>query len=267
MDMGNGQGEQPPPFNLRGWLSDVYFPALIDGALGQLGKRLGPRAKLDDPILGRAVGLGPIESHLGRCADWLRSLGARYERGQFTTGVDRDVTEGTLLVTQGGRARELPVAVVAERRRSREVEVRIYYAASAIGAERTLRAELSAREPSLTLPALVGEHMAALQRGDVNAALACFEENGVARDANGVAYGKANGTLATFHEKRGGWHTVLSGYADDGRTCVLEHTLVRVAGKDVMPEPALMAYERGDSGLFRALRVYDEPERGKNDGK
>jgi hypothetical protein len=254
--MGNGQGEQPPPTSLRGWLSDVYFPALLDGALEPLAHRLGARATLDDPILGRAVGLAPIEAHLAKCAEWLRGLGARYERGQFTTGVDRDVTEGTLLLDK----RELPVAVVAERRRSREALVRIYYAARALGAERKLRAELSTEEAALVLPTLVGEHVAALRRGDVNAALACFEENAVARDASGAAYGKANGTLAQLHEKRinGGWQAVLSGYADDGRTCALEHTLVRVAGKDVTPEAALLVYERGDSGLFRALRVYDD---------
>jgi hypothetical protein len=258
--MGNGQGEQPPPSSLRGWLSDVYVPAILDGALLPLAQRLGARATVDDPILGRAAGLAAIEAHLAKSAKWLQELGARYERGQFTTGVDRDVTEGALTVTKDGRSFEVPIAVVVERRRSREVEVRIYYPPHLVGAKRTLRAELAAHDPSVILPTLVGEHVEALRRGDVEAALACFEEHGVARDAHGGAYGKANGTLARFHARRatGGWLAQLGGYADDGRSCAVEHTVVRIAGKDVTPEAGLFVYERGDSGLFRALRVYDD---------
>jgi hypothetical protein len=245
--------------SLRGWLSDVYVPALIEGSLEPLLQRLGARATIEDPILGRAVGLASIEAHLAKCAAWLKSLDAKYERGQFTTGVDRDVTEGLLTATTNRRSFEVPIAVVAERRRSREVEVRVYYSAHALGAV-AQRAALTAQESSVVLPALVAEHQAALRRGDVQAALACFEEKSVARDAGGAAFGKTEGTLGALHERlaMGGWEAQLGGYADDGRTCALEHTLVRVGGKDVAPQAALMVYERGDSGLFRALRMYDD---------
>jgi hypothetical protein len=260
--MGNGQGEQHPGANLRGWLSDVYFPALIEGTLGPLAQRLGARATVDDPILGRAAGLSEIESHLAKTAAWLRGSSASYERGQFTTGVDRDVTEGLLTMTKDGRTFDVPVAVVAERHRSRAVEVRIYHATQPLGAKAVCR-PLAPPETVPVAPAVIAEHQDALRRADITAALACFEEQGTARDGIGSAFGKADGALARFHETicGGGWTAILGGYADDGRTVALENTLARFAGHDVPAQANLMVYERGDSGLVRALRMYGDVTR------
>jgi hypothetical protein len=47
--------------------------------------------------------------------------------------------------------------------------------------------------------------------------------------------------------------------ADDGRTCALEYSVERARGERVVTEPGLFVYERGESGLLRALRVYEEP--------
>ena len=113
MEMFGDQADRPPS-GLRGWLSDLYFPALLDGAPGPLAERLGPRSTLDDPRLGRAAGLTDIKAQLDKSAAWLAAASARYERGQFTTGVDSDVTEGVLTITAAGKEIEVPVAVVAE---------------------------------------------------------------------------------------------------------------------------------------------------------
>ena len=48
--------------------------------------------------------------------------------------------------------------------------------------------------------------------------------------------------------------------ADDGRTCALEYTVVRVHGKPVPPQAGLAVYERGESGLLHAVRVYEDVE-------
>src|SRR5690242_15879161 len=116
-----GNGNEPdrgPPTSLRGWLSDVYFPAILDSALGPLSIRLGPRATVDDPMFGRTTGLPALDAHLKQVSEWLSKSGAVYTRGLFTTGIDRDVTEGRLAMKIDGAAVDLPVAVVAERRRS-----------------------------------------------------------------------------------------------------------------------------------------------------
>jgi hypothetical protein len=46
--------------------------------------------------------------------------------------------------------------------------------------------------------------------------------------------------------------------ADDGSSCALEYTVVRVHGKDVAPQAGLAVYERGESGLLRSVRVYQD---------
>jgi hypothetical protein len=45
------QPDRGPPTSLRGWLSDVYLPVLLDeaeGSLAALTLRLGERAAVDD---------------------------------------------------------------------------------------------------------------------------------------------------------------------------------------------------------------------------
>src|SRR5215472_14194684 len=123
----HGSG-RPPPSGLRGWLSDVYFPAIVGGELDPLALRLGPRATLDDPLFGRSTGMAEIKAHLQKASGWFREHEASYERLGLVVGVDRDVAEGTLSIRIEGRSLLLPVAVVAERRRSREVELRLYHA-------------------------------------------------------------------------------------------------------------------------------------------
>jgi hypothetical protein len=252
--MTEDEGDRSETSSLKGWLSDVYFPALLEGQLGQLALRLGARATIDEPELGRAQGLAAVQAHLAMRADWLQKAGATYERGQFTTGVDRDVTEGTLTVKRDGATSELPVAVVAERRRSREVELRVYHPGKK-GRERLLPVA-----PSISLGAPVGDFLAAAKAGDLAAMLVAFEQNGVLRDGAGRAYGKANGSLKAYFEKAAPLVLEPGGYAEDGRACALEYTVVRMGGRDVSARAGLAVFERGDSGLLRALRIYDDAQ-------
>jgi hypothetical protein len=252
--------ERGEPTALKGWLSDVYFPALLEDALGPLMTRLGQRATVEEPMFGRASGLSALEGLLESVQEWLAKSKATYDRGQFTTGIDRDLTEGILNLTLDDRKVELPVAVVAERRRSREVGVRVYYSSLLVSGKTATRAPLVQPSSDVMVPELVKDHLDALKTGDVTAALACFESEAVLREANNAAHGHAHGGMRTYYTRiaTGGWDVQRCGAADDGRTIMLEYTLARLAGKEVTPQAGLMVYERGDSGLFRAVRLYDD---------
>jgi hypothetical protein len=264
--------DRGPPSALRGWLSDVYYPALLDLSMGDkaieaLASRLGAKATVDDPLHGRAAGLPAITAHLKTTAAWLIEHTASYERVAFTTGTDRDVTEGTLALAFENKTVDLPVAVVAERRRSREVELRIYFATQGLTGERRKRAPLVASSEEIVLPDPIGEFVAALAKGDAKRIVATFEQDGALRDARGLQHGKSDGALLTFLDSLvaggafgSGLELQRGGVADDGRTFALEHTLVRARGRDVEPQPGLMMFERGDSGLLSALRVYGDLE-------
>src|SRR5688572_26124237 len=113
---------------LKGRLADVYVPALVDGALEALCRRLGNRATIDDPLFGRASTLSSIEPLLAKVTTHFKNGRAQYRHVASATGVDRDVAEGVITMNPGPAETMVPIAVVAERRRLREIELRVYYA-------------------------------------------------------------------------------------------------------------------------------------------
>jgi hypothetical protein len=286
---------------LRGWLSDLYFasllPKLADGApapsdgstgststaeaVDQLVKRLGERATIDDPIFGRTSGMPTLQRYAEEVAAWLRKHEGTFEKVAFVTGSDRDVTEGTLSLTFDGRRVQVPVAVVAERRPEREVEIRLYYSTKPIKGTRAVRSPLLPQDDEVAVPPPVTAHLEALSRGDEKGIIASFEATGTLRDSAGTSYTKEGdgGPLLAYYEKlfaagntastpslpqrgdRGSGMEVLKGArADDGTACALEYTVVRVHGKTVAPQAGLAVYERGTSGLLRSVRVYQDVE-------
>jgi hypothetical protein len=264
---------------LRGWLSDILYPTLLQGPLEPLVTRLGGRSTIDHPVFGRATGLPAMATLLGQAKEWLDARRASYAPLALVVGTDRDVAEGTLTLTLPPRPEEpegtpggelrLPVAVVAERRRSREVELRVYHATRPLGVEPAAR-DLSLRgQDGPTAPILVVDHLEALRKGDAEAVLACFESDGVVRDARGVEHRHQDGGIREYYAARygvgladagekAGADLVARGYADDGRACGIELTGTKVRGEPRAPHAMLAVYERGKSGLFHALRLYEE---------
>jgi hypothetical protein len=255
---------------LRGWLSDLLFPALIDGKIEPLVSRLGGRSTVDDPLFGRATGLPGLETRLGQMRDWLVARHARYAPIGLVVGTDRDVAEGTLTLggEEGAGEFVLPVAVVAERRRSREVELRVYHAGDTLKPPgepvRTTPRDVTATpHTGPNAPVLVIDHLEALRRGDVEGVLACFESDGFVRDALGGQHPRTEGRLADycthrfgFGQEEGGADVRALGYADDGRACAIELGLADRKGQS--QRPALAVFERGKSALFHALRLYEQ---------
>jgi hypothetical protein len=269
--------ERDAPSGLRGWLSEVYMPALVSAQADQLVRRLGDRATVDDPIFGRTTGMPALARYLEEVATWLGKHGGAFDKVAFVTGSDRDVTEGTLSLTFEGRRVQVPLAVVAERRPEREVEMRLYYSTKPIKGTRAVRSPLLPQDDEVAVPVQVAAQLEALSRADIGAVLASFEEGARLRDAAGATHVKGDdgGPLRAFYEKlcaipsggdgktgsRGTGIEVLKGArADDGRICALEYTVVRVRGKNVPPQAGLAVYERGETGLLRAVRIYEDVE-------
>jgi hypothetical protein len=253
--------DRSPSSGLRGALSEVYLPALLNRSLAALAARLGPRAAVSDPWHGHAEGPEALEKLLAKAAGWLAERKAEYASTQFILGIERDVTEG-MLSLQGPKGRaDVPVAVVGERRPMREVEVRVYNAPGPPHEGATApRAPLVAHDSTLSLPEIVSDHLQALRDGDIERSLRCFESNAVVVDSEGKVHSHKTGALRAFYEKERGARAhgkpeyLPGGASDDGRHCALELT---VDPKDSAPHAALYVYARGDSGLLCALRLYD----------
>ena len=245
--------ERSPPSALRGRLADVFVPALVSGAVEALSRRLGNRATIDDPLCGRASSVASIESLLARVASYFAAGGATYEHVCSTTGVDRDASEGRLAMRIGGQLRSVPIAIVAERRRLREIELRMYYAGEPGGGHKP-RSPLSASAET-PLASLIEGIVDGVRRGQLERALAGFEEAARLVDATGQPHGKADGALGAHLSELGDLDLQLAGGADDGRTACIEGTIARRGSGRT---PALFAFQRGDSGLVNELRIYWE---------
>jgi hypothetical protein len=255
------------PSSLRGWLSDVYLPALVVEQADQLALRLGDRATVDDPIFGRTSGMPALGRYLHEVAGWMVKRQASFDKLSFIMGSDRDVTEGLLGLTFDGRRVSVPVAIVAERRKEREVELRLYYSTKPINGTHAVRSPLLPQDDEIPVPPPVRAHLDALAKGDVAGIVASFEIGGLVRDPAGDAYKReeAGGPLKGFYERlfaagAGGIEVLNGGRADDGSSCALEYTIVKVQGKAVPPQAGLAVYERGESGLLKAARVYEDVE-------
>ncbi len=250
--------------SLRGWLSDVYFPAILEGALDPLLLRLGARATLDEPMFGRSSGMPYLADHLSELARRLGEAKTTYVRSAFVTGIDRDMTEGVLTfetaATEGGAlvSTSLPVAVVAERRRSREVEVRVYCRARKLP-------RFAAREPPslpilpAVLPDVVRHMLDAFTRGDAQEAASLFDPESLVREPSGKSHEGRSAIQSGFERLlSGGVDFYPIGSADDGRQCVVEGALLRLGGAHIRPIGSLLVLERGDQGFLRSARIYDD---------
>jgi hypothetical protein len=261
---GGATSERGEPSSLRGPLSDVYFPALATGQVDALARRLGDRATVDDPIFGRTNGMPALARYLEEIAAWIGKREGAFDHVASTVGSDRDVAEGVLQLTFEGRRVSVPVAAVAERRKEREVEVRLYYSTRPIKGTHAVRSPLLPQDDEVAVPPPVAAHLDALARGDVAGLVASFEAAGSLRDAQGQTFCSAGGELTAHYQKLfggGAGIKVLKGArADDGRTCALEYTIVSVRGKSVAAQAGLAVYERGESGLLYAARVYEDVE-------
>jgi hypothetical protein len=241
----------PPSSVLKGRLSDVLVPALVGGATAALVRRLGPRATLDDPLHGRGASVSAIEGALVKLARWWRDDDATYRQVASTTGVDCDVAEGILrLRPEGAEAVDVPIAVVAERKSMREIDVRLYYAPPGRNDARVTPASPLGPEPR----ALVARELfAALQAKDLGAALAAFDDDARAVDPRGVVHGREGGALEAWLSALSGLELAAIACADDGRRCGVE---VMRKGSGSRHRAALFVLVRSDGGRLCELRAY-----------
>ncbi|MGH7280887.1 MAG: hypothetical protein ACRELY_05135 [Polyangiaceae bacterium] len=254
-----------PSSKLRGRLSEVYFPALLGESQEELTIRLGERASIYDPVFGAAAGVAEIKKKLTELAKWLSDSGASYAHERTFVGVDRDVAEGILSLRVDGRHVDLPVAVVVERRREREVDLRVYHATQPIDRWQAARPPRANPETEPSLAQDVASHLSAVRLGDADAIVAGFESIGALRDGVGRTHARDAGQLHDFYVSllqnahgANDWVPIVRRSADDGRTCSIEYEIEKLRGGETAPKEGLMVFERGDSALFCSVRIYDE---------
>jgi hypothetical protein len=225
-----GQRGDGPASSVRGRLSDVLLGAICAGEVEAVMKRLGERAALDEPVFGLSRG-DHLRTHVDKLVDWMKDRAARFEKSHGLIGTNIDVAEGTLFFGPQGARQSVPTAVVVERKREREVEVRLHFRpmlAKAMGP--------TLPTTSAELTGVVASAIAALNGQDH---APCFETRTRVRGADGedLPLGeRAHSSLEPIS------------VTDDSRTAAVE---VRSGA-----QTGVVVLERGEGGLIRFVRIY-----------
>jgi SnoaL-like domain len=155
-------------------------------------------------------------------------------------------------------------APVVERTNASEsvMHIRVYHSTWLLTGGHELRPPLLAGE-HIDIPDAVGRYQDVLARGELDAIVACFEEDGYFREPSGgdfVYRGKdaLREAYAFLFSNGGGIPLEHWTLTDDGTHCAIEYNVVRWGNTELPPQSGVAVYERGRSGLLAAARVYDD---------
>jgi hypothetical protein len=156
----------------------------------------------------------------------------------------------------------LPVATVTDRTLK---AIRVYHSMWPLTGGHNLRAPLLPQDPGLHAGGSAGDYQRALAEGDLEGIVGTFEPDGHARESSGEAYlhRVAEGPrklYAHLFANGGGIPLEHCALTDDGERCTIEYNCVRWGATDIPPQAGVAVYERGNSGLLSAARIYDDVE-------
>lgn len=240
-----------------------YQPLLIEGDLDELVGLFDKAPQLDDPRKGHIEGLSAFEQFVRTSQQWLTQRAAHVEHVALTQTDARAVEECILHLEQDGTAIALPVVVVGEPGTRALARIRVYHSMWPLTRSHWVRPPLLPECAGLVMPAVVQRYQTALADGDLEAVLQQFEPDASAREPSGGEYIYRGTTelrrfYAMLFSNDGGIPLAHCSVTDDGTRCAIEYNVTRWGQSDLPPQAGIAVYERGDSGLLRAARIYDD---------
>jgi hypothetical protein len=243
----------------------AYYEGILAGQPNALVRSFAGQPRVNDPRVGHVEGVRELRAFVSRTADWLRERGAVVENVALTRTQTRTVEEVVLhlLGDEGGRV-ELPVAIVTDRNPDRTLKaIRDYHSMWPLTGEHALRPPLLPADLKLHAQGVVGDYQRALAEGDLESIVETFEPAGYAREPSGGAYVHrgAEGLrelYAHLFANGGGIPLEHCTLTDDGVRCAVEYNCVRWGVTNILSQAGVAVYERGNSGLLGAARIYDD---------
>jgi hypothetical protein len=232
-----------------------YIVALTGGDPHAIEDAWPERVVVFDPRAGEVRGHRELKEFVERSHLLLARFQAHAEPAGTIVVPGRAVMELRGEATYEGQRRPWPVAIVAESHDD-SVVFRSYFSRLPTEGRRFPRPAIF--DSGSAKPGdVVGRHLAALESGDVEAAVATFGPGGYLRDTTGQTHRGADELRAYFAGAgRAGLQSCV--VTDDGTRCALEFTCVRWGGRELTPQAGLAVYERGPDALLAALRIYGD---------
>jgi SnoaL-like domain len=244
----------------------AYYTGLLAGEIDELVGSFAGEPELHHPVRGRIRGVRALTSFVQQRNERLRARDASVEEVAVLLTDRRAVEEVVVRLAGEGDPVALPVAVVADLDAKRRVEeLRIYFSTWPLRGSHAIRPPVLQPDPDVHASDVVAEYQHALAAGDVEAVLACFEEDAYAREPAGERYlHRGTAGLRRFYEtlfsNGGGIPLEHCTVTDDGRACAIEYNVVSWGRTELPPEAGIAVYERGASGRLSAARIYDDSD-------
>jgi len=242
-----------------------YVPLLIAGDEQGLRDLFTGAPRVNDPRLGwvEDARFGEFVSNSHRD---LADRGATVEHLVTTATGSGAVEECLLNLVRLGSEVSLPVAIASDMAEDSLLDsIRVYHSMWPLVGFHLVRNPVLPAVAAVVLPDVVGRYHDCLARGDVSGILEQFAPGGELREANSPeALHRGAEALDRFFTvlfARGGAPVLEQcAVADDGTSCALEY-LVTGHGRWLgPPQAAASVFERADTGLLAAVRMYDDIE-------
>jgi hypothetical protein len=154
-----------------------------------------------------------------------------------------------------------PIAVVAESPDDLSIVFRTYCSQWPVDGARHVRPPILTSGDAYPGD-VVGRFLTAMDAGDAEGIMGTFESDGYLREPIGSrSTHRGTSELRSYFAEcfgGGGVHIEHCAVTDDGTRCALEFNCVRWGGHDLPPQAGIGIYERSQSGLLQAVRIYDD---------
>jgi SnoaL-like domain len=245
----------------------AYYEGILASQPDALVRSFAGQPRINDPRVGYVEGVRQLRAFVSGMADWLRERYAIVENVALTLTEGRTVEEVVLrLLADDGGLGQWPVAIVTDRNPDRTLKaIRVYHSMWPLTGRHNLRPPLLPEDPGLHTEGAPGNYQQALAEGDLEGIVGTFEPDGYAREPSGGAYVHRGAEGLTELYKHmfangGGIPLEHCTLTDDGTRCAIEYNCVRWGVTDISPQAGVAVYERGNSGLLSAARIYDDVE-------
>jgi hypothetical protein len=199
-------------------------------------------------------------------AGWTRHASPSSWRTATTATVSGATEECIVNLVRVGGAVALPVAIACDTSPDALLEtVRIYHTVEPLLGFHLLRSPVLPTVAALVLPDVVARYHDCLARGDLPGILEQFAPGGELREARGGAalhrgFEALRRFFTALFANGGGLSLEHCAVNDAGASCALEYVITAWGHSAVPHQGAAAVFERADTGLLAAVRLYDDVE-------
>ena len=192
---------------------------------------------------------------------WLDDIGEGVDHVRLTVSAGRTVEEVSIRLS--GSHPELPVAIVTDLAPDGAIDaIRVYHSTWPLTGDHQIRPPLLDEDPAIDLQGAPATYQRGLAAGDKELTVSAFEETGLVREPSGGPYTYVGADHHRIYDimfaSGGGIPLQFCTATDDGVACAIEYNCMRWGSHDIPPQAGMAVYERGESGLLAAARIYDD---------